>query len=354
VTKPTLEPSAQWITDEKRGRARRRFRPVVYAVVVILAAVLIRAAFVVIGSLSPPPHSSPIHPTRSISYLGVYEPDAPNSYSAIDQFAQAIGRQPNIVPYYSHWGVPFDISFATEAAQHGAEALVQIAPRNVSLSSIANGHYDSYLRSYALAVKAFGGQVILSFGHEMNGYWYSWSLGHTSAPVFVNAWRHIVNLFRDFGVRNVTWLWTVNVVGPRTPSPARWWPGRSYVNWVGIDGYYRNSSSGFSSVFGPTIVDVRELTSDPILIAETAAQPSANQSARIAELFAGVHTYGLLGFVWFDEDDMSVSSPGEIEYWRLSSPAALAAFRRDVKAWMKPLPNSALGQLRPSSGTSSQ
>jgi hypothetical protein len=353
VTKPTLEPSAQWISHQKNGRTRRRFGPLVLAVLVILAAVLVRAGFVVFGSLSPT-HSAAVHPTQSINYLGVYEPDAPNSYSAINQFAQAIGRQPNIVPYYSHWNVPFDVSFATEAAQHGAETLVQIAPRNVSLSRIADGSYDTYLRSYARAVKAFGAQVILSFGHEMNGYWYSWSLGHTPATVFVAAWRHIVNVFRELGVRNVTWLWTANIVGPSTPNPAPWWPGSSYVNWVGIDGYYRNSSSGFASVFGPTIVDVRELTSDPILIAETAAEPSANQSAKIAELFAGVHTFGLLGFVWFDEDDMSVSSPGELEDWRLSNPAALAAFRRDAKLWMKPLPSSRGGQLRPSPGNPSR
>ena len=29
------------------------------------------------------------------------------------------------------------------------------------------------------------------------------------------------------------------------------------MNWVGIDGYYINSSSVFASVFGPTIVSVR-------------------------------------------------------------------------------------------------
>jgi hypothetical protein len=197
--------------------------------------------------------------------------------------------------------------------------------------------------------------VILSFGHEMNGSWYSWGFRHTPATVFVAAWRHIVTVFREIGTRNVTWLWTVNIVGlpNRAPGPAPWWPGSAYVNWVGIDGYYRSPSSGFSSVFGPTIVDVRELTSDPILIAETAAEPSADQSAKIAGLFAGVHTFGLLGFVWFDDDVLSVSVPGEIEYWRLSSPAALAAFRRDAKAWMKPLENSARRQLDPSSGSSS-
>jgi hypothetical protein len=352
VTKPTLKPSVQWNTDEKQPRARKRHRLVTYVAFVVVAAVLIRVAFVVVGALSP--HSvPPVHPTQSVSYLGVYEPDAPGSYTSIDQFAQAIGRQPNIVPYYSHWLVPFDVRFATEAAEHGAVTLVQIAPRNVSLASIASGHYDAYLRSYALAVKAFGAPVILSFGHEMNGYWYSWGHRHTAAKVFVAAWRHVVTVFRDLEVRNVTWLWTVNIIGPNTPAPDPWWPGSSYVNWVGIDGYYRSPSTGFDSVFAPTIVDVREKTADPILIAETAAEPSEDQSAKIAELFAGVHTFGLLGFVWFDADDLSISVPGEIQDWRLSSPVALAAFRRDAKAWMKPVANSALRQLDPSSGGSS-
>ena len=45
---------------------------------------------------------------------------------------------------------------------------------------------------------------------------------------------------------------------------------------------------------------MRALTLDPILITETAAAPAAGQPAKIADLFAGVRAYGLLGFVWFD------------------------------------------------------
>ena len=148
-------------------------------------------------------------------------------------------------------------------------------------------------------------------------------------------------------------MWTVNIVGPSTPGPAPWWPGNSYVNWVGIDGYYRVPSARFATVFGTAIVDVRELTSDPILISETAAEPSDDQSAKIADLFAGVHTYGLLGFAWFDANDLSISTPGKVQYWRLSSPAALAAFRQNAKAWMKPLANAGAGNLHPLSGSSS-
>jgi mannan endo-1,4-beta-mannosidase len=128
----------------------------------------------------------------------------------------------------------------------------------------------------------------------------------------------------------VTWLWTVNIIHRHhhVPSPGPWWPGSSYVTWVGIDGYYYGSSSTFASLFGPTVAAVRELTGDPILIAETAAAPAAGQPAKIANLFAGVRQYQLLGFVWFDS--------AHIRDWRLSSPAAAAAFRRGAETYHRP------------------
>ncbi len=76
---------------------------------------------------------------------------------------------------------------------------MQIDPTGISIAAIASGHYDSYLSSYAEAVRAYRHPVILSFGHEMNGYWYSWGYLHTPPAAFVAAWRHIVTLFRALG-----------------------------------------------------------------------------------------------------------------------------------------------------------
>jgi hypothetical protein len=292
------------------------------------AAVLIGAVAVI--ALAP---WRSAHSTQPVRYLGAAESDAPYSYAGLDQFAKRIGRQPNLVVYYSRWLDPFQASFAVSAAEHGATTLVQLAPRNVLLSSIADGQFDSYLRSYATAVKTFGRQVILSFGHEMNGPWYSWGYGHTSPKVFVAAWRHIVTVFRAAGASNVTWLWTINIFTMRNPSianPASWWPGNSYVNWVGIDGYYFTHSQDFAQVFGSTIVGVRMLTSDPIIISETGALPTDNQSAKVTDLFNGVRSYGLLGFVWFDIKDTTLNLD-----WRLSSRAAIT-YRQDAKAFMEP------------------
>jgi hypothetical protein len=277
-----------------------------------------------------------------VRYLGIYVPDAPNSYADLNQFAQEIGRQPNLVTYYSHWLDPFQAAFARSATAHGATILVQIDPKNISLARIADGSFDTYLRSYAAAVKAYGTKVVLSFGHEMNGDWYSWGYQHTSAATFVAAWRHVVTTFRAAGATNATWLWTINIIdkdGPIIPNPAPWWPGSSYVTWVGIDGYYYTSSQTFAQIFGPTIVDVRTLTSDPILIAETGASTAADQSAKVTNLFAGIQAYGLLGFVWFDADDTSQGLD-----WRLNGSAALAAYRQDAQTFMKPPATSASAQ----------
>ncbi len=309
-------------------------------IVAIGAAIIVAVAITVatgLGGRSVPGKSAdPAAPQRATlprtpeAYLGVYEPGVPESYSGLTAFAAATGVKPGVVVYYSGWYEPFQASFAAAAVRHKAVPLVQIDPSDVSVAAIASGQYDAYLRSYASAVKAFGSRVILSFGHEMNGDWYSWGHRHTSPAEFVAAWRHIVTVFRQQAAGNVTWLWTINVIDTQAgiPSPAAWWPGSSYVTWVGIDGYYNARSWTFASLFGPTIKAVRALTLNPILISETGATPAAGQPEKIADLFTGIRSYGLLGLVWFDANRM-----GD---WRLSSPTAIAAFARGAKTFKRP------------------
>jgi hypothetical protein len=273
-------------------------------------------------------------PVRPASYLGAYADGIPRSYGPVESFAATTSAHPNVVLYYSGWGEPFQTTFAMQAADHGAVALVQIEPGNTSLAAIAAGDYDAYLESYANAVASFGARtkqgVIIGFAHEPNGPWYRWGFRNVTPATWVAAWRHIVNVFRHQGADNVTWLWTVNVIGTHggIRSPAPWWPGSSYVTWVGIDGYYYKPSWAFAPLFGPVIKAVRALTLDPILISETGAAPAAGQPAKIADVFAGIHHYGLLGLVWFDAD--------RNRDWRIRSRAAIAAFARGAKTFNGP------------------
>lgn len=322
-------------TGQRGSRLKATKVRTVIGLVTCTAIVLVAKVVVALILPSAPAASAGSHSTGVVRYLGLYEPGAPASYTGIDQFAKDIGRQPNIALYYGPWLGKFQVGFAAKAAKRGAKTLVQIGTGNASLASIASGQYDSYWRSYADEVKEFGGPVILSLDHEMNGAWYSIRYNHPSPVTFVAAWRHVVTIFRERGARNVTWLWTINVINMQDShltNPAPWWPGSSYVNWVGIDGYYFVPSETFAYLFGPTITDVRELTDDPILIAETGVALTAGQSTKITDIFAGVSDFGLLGFVLFDQNGI----PSSIQSWRINSSAVYAGLRQGIKMYMKP------------------
>ncbi|HEY0719609.1 MAG TPA: glycosyl hydrolase [Streptosporangiaceae bacterium] len=324
-------------------RRAARLLIAVGATVIVLAV----AGRLVLTALMPSP-PAPAHLSAG-GYLGVAEPGETASYQAVTSFAASVGRQPDIVLFYNDWGEPFQSQFAAQVHAHGATPFVQIEPQRASLAAIASGAGDAYLRAYARQVRAYGRPVVIGFGAEMNGYWDSWGYGHTSPAVFVAAWRHIVTLFRAHGADNVIWLWTVNVTEPGTGPIEDWWPGASYVTWVGIDGYYYRRSYTFNDAFLPTIAEVRIFTGQPILLSEIGIGPVAGQAAKRPDLFTGVRANHLLGLVWFDE-----SQGGDIYHqdWRLEpNSAGLAAFRRQLKTYREPATGPAVPALTTASAS---
>jgi mannan endo-1,4-beta-mannosidase len=304
---------------------------------VMLAALSVAAVAIIFTGVrfrylpSTPPAVHVTLPGNPVSYLGVFERGAPPRYDPVATFAKMAGRKPNIVGYYSGWPERFASSFARQVFRHGGIPYVQIDPTYASVRQIAAGTYDdSYLRPYADSVRDFAHPVIIGFGHEMNARFYPWGYGNVPAPVFVAAWRHIVDLFKHEGAENVTWLWTVNQVGTDTaPTVVPWWPGRRYVTWVGIDGYYFRPSDTYSSAFSRTIYQVQAFTRKPVLLSEVAVGPAAGQFAKIGNLFDGMHRDRLLGLVWFDK-----VQHGSIyrQDWRIEdNSAAEVAFRLGVK-----------------------
>src|ERR1700722_1947534 len=201
---------------------------------VVAIAVIVAATRHYKSVAGPPTAARVVLPARPDSYLGVYRAGVPHSYAGVTAMTTSTGVRPNVVMYYSGWLEPFRTQFAKTAAGHGAVPMVQIEPTGIKLSAIASGRYDAYLRDYAVTVRSYGHGVIIGFGHEMNGYWYSWGTRQTRPAEFVAAWRHIVDIFRSAGARNVTWLWTVNIIDTKTgiPAPGQWWPGSKYVTWV--------------------------------------------------------------------------------------------------------------------------
>lgn len=224
-----------------------------------------------------------------------------------------------MVEIYSRFGRPFPSLMLHQVTWTGARPLMQWNPRGTTLFQIIAGQFDSYLRSYARSVKRFGRPLVLSFGHEMNGSWNTWGACDVKPWKFVAAWRRIHNIFARAGVHNVSWSWDPSHVG-ELPRP--WWPGRHYVDMIGIDGYQRPGDT-FAHIFADRLAYIRHFTSKPIYIAETSVAPSRTQAAQIIGLFKGVQRFHLEGFVWFDVNRLAT--------WRLEGRrVAIRAFRREV------------------------
>lgn len=241
-------------------------------------------------------------------------------------FSAATGVRPNVVEHYIQPSSAFSPGFAGAAIP-----LIEIMPFSVSLKSFTGGQEDGWLRTYARAVAAYRKPVILGFAPEMNGYWYSWDSRYVTPAAYIAAWRHVVKVFRTAGALNVKWLWTVNVETfgsgstPHVGSPVPWWPGASWVTWIGIDGYYYLPTQDYTDVFADTLASIRPL-GKPVLIAETGVAPAAGKSSKIPGLFAGAKSDGLIGLVWFD-----LRAKRD---WRLDDdPAAIAAFQKAVKEY---------------------
>ena len=267
------------------------------------------------GSTAAQPPAPTSVPPSTLSAAALDDPDgkffgieangSPDSISPAQEVSALVGRNPNLLGQYVEWGKAFDKAAADRATTYGALYYMAWEPFGTTVTSIAGGGSDAYVTSVAKAVRAFGGPVALSFGHEMNGNWYPWGTKDSTPAEFVAAWRHIHGLFAAAGATNVIWIWNPNIINPMPDVElAPFWPGSAYVNWVGITGYFATTGPDtFAGVYGPTISEVRRFTSKPVLIAETAVETGPDEVAGIKNLIGGVKaSAGVIGFVWFDYD----------------------------------------------------
>ncbi len=226
-------------------------------------------------------------------------------------FQEATGQEPQIVEFYNPLRKNFALGEAKAVIKAGEIPFIQLNPKGTPAREIAAGKFDNHLRTYAEAVKAFGCAIILSVGHEMNGWWYPWGEPSTTPREFIAAWRHIHDIFASVGTGNVTWSWDPShqyqeVTATKVASPAsEWYPGKKYVDLIGLDGYLGYDRNGnaqnFKEIFGFQLHDIRHIAPDKLVyLAETGVAPGPSAAKQINELFAGLSAYHLGGLVWFD------------------------------------------------------
>jgi len=295
-------------------------------------------------SSSPPAPPVPFPPTGKV-FLGLQTNLGPYDFSAVDAFAAATRRRPSVLQFSQGWAADrFDAGLLDATADRNMLPIISWEPWDYTqrgragssgeqpayrLARIINGDYDDYIRSWATGIAAWGSPVVLRFAHEMNGFWYPWcEQSNDNRPGdYVKAWRHVHDLFAAAGADNVTWLWSPNVTYPGASSLKGLYPGDSYVDWIGLSGYYgtagREAYISFDQIFRQTFSDLKTFTHKPVVITETAATDAAGQRVRwINQMFSQLPNHPeVIGVIWFETDK-------EIDWRIASAPSAAAAFAK--------------------------
>jgi hypothetical protein len=195
-----------------------------------------------------------------------------------------------------------------------------------SLSETIGGHWDRQYETVARSVVEYRSPVLIRFAHEMNGFWYPWGTTNGNEPgQFVAAWKHVVDLFRAAGATNALWVWSPNILrgaDSRTLKP--FWPGKAYVDVVGLTGYGVRETSPVTT-YRATLKLVYALTDKPILLTEVGVQPGVEKRAWLRAFGGWLRDNPkIAGFLW-----NQITRDGD---WRYDDNSGnLAAFKSSLK-----------------------
>jgi|GEM_PF-645402 len=269
--------------------------------------------------------------------FGASTPGGPLAWQELSTVAQLAGEWPSIEMSYKDFAQPAPIAELDAVTGRGAQPVITWEPwlwdggvnqPAYSLSRIAAGDHDGYLRTWADALRAWGHPVTVRFGPEMNGWWYPWDEGvnGNAAGSFLTAWRHVHDVFTAAGANNVSWMWSPNVPTGGSVPLAGLYPGAGYVDVVALVGYNWGTSASWSAwttpdaLFGPGLTQLRSITpGKPIVIAETAsAEAGGSKPDWIRDLVSYLDAQpDVTGFIWFQQVKETD--------WRFNSSAASAA-----------------------------
>lgn len=280
--------------------------------------------------------------TSSKVTFGVVPQDYTNKSGELTSLQQNLGMKISTVSIFKQFGLAgnnnFDAAGLAYEKSQGMNVQLAWEPWNPEkgstqsvdyLKEISKGTYDSYIKSFALAMKQYGGQVTLRFGHEMNGDWYPWG----NRPVdYIAAYKHVHDLVKGVGASNVAFMWCVNETG-NPSSLTQFYPGDGYVDVIGIDGFNWGTTQNyggwksFADIFGGDYQYLAGHYNKPIVIAETGSTEfGGNKAQWISDMFSVLPSKfpKVKGVVWFDllkETD-----------WRIdSSKSSLQAFQKYFK-----------------------
>jgi hypothetical protein len=173
-------------------------------------------------------------------------------FDAVTSLENKVGRKLAIANKYH----PFsDHSYGFEQWQLDRGQLPMISWRGTDdtpdgnrAAKIAAGQYDAVIKAAADGMKALSGPVLVRFNWEMDQ-----SPGdrqYIGTPTeFIQAWRHIHDVFANRGAGNVEWIWAPRAGSFKKNDGQQFYPGDAYVDWIGGSAVPVNNYASFDELF---------------------------------------------------------------------------------------------------------
>jgi mannan endo-1,4-beta-mannosidase len=176
-------------------------------------------------------------------------------------FETTIGKHVSLAHYYLGWEYlsdPVLIQQFDTLRSHNWVPVLNVNPYYFSACpasdkplyrAIADGQCDAFLHKAGKNLHGTHGPFYLLFAWEMNNDSQSWSLAKTNSTPqdYVDAWKHMHTIFAEEGAKNIIWVFCPNIYTDTSVDYAKLYPGDSYVDWTGVDGYNWGTTQSWSS-----------------------------------------------------------------------------------------------------------
>lgn len=280
-------------------------------------------------------------------YFGAFVgPSHKDTLVQLQAFETTANKEVAIWHWFQFWNRPkdpenspyFETAWMDECRGHGSIPMITWDPEAgwnnsyVNLNSIIQGNMDSYLRTWAQGAKAWNHPFFVRLFHEFNGAWTSWCEGvnGNTQGQFVQAWRHVVDVVRSVGVTDITWVWCPNVQDSSGLNLTSLYPGDSYVDWTGMDGYNWGDTSSFDQIFRWTYDKILSIAPDkPMMVAEVGCRDTSYKATFFSDMlkFQLPFSYGKIkALVYWEGPDVG----GENSFLIESNFNALSAFKQGI------------------------
>jgi hypothetical protein len=302
----------------------------------LIAALAAASALAIAGGASGAARSAasqatPLVPPSGSVLTGV-------SAGSASAFAAQVGKHPAVFGAFVTWGHSIHWAFSGAAAAH-ARLMLHVsttmgygAPQAITPAAVARGDGDGYLIELSHLISHYRQPVYVRLFPEMdqanNAYCGFNADGSSRGPDYapselVAAWRRVVTVLRGGAVGDidaqlaslgqphlhglptvaaistppVSFVWTPQVAGsPDIPanSPAAYYPGDQYVDWVGTD-FYSNfpNFKGLEAFY-------REYPQKPFAFGEWAIW-DGDAPAFVDQLFGWVGSHKRVGMMLYNQ-----------------------------------------------------